>query len=190
MKPLAQNLLRDPSAVESLLAGRSGATQLLGFFLDSPLGTLKRSGLIEHRSSVMPLDQLLGDRGTLYYVDPRQSDASHDSYRTAVRAFADQVMGAGVAPFRLQAPCLLLINTQSDRSALLDCLELDPKATCMWYLQVRNFIASHLDQTSSAPEKSRLTQTLEALSSHRLEISMEVLKVGLGSLISSLINSR
>jgi hypothetical protein len=184
VKPLAQNLLSDPSAVESLLAGRSGATQLLGFFLDSPLGALKRSGLIEHRSSVMPLDQLLGDRATLYYVDPRQSDASHTSYRTAVRAFADQVMGAGVAPFRLQAPCLLLINTQSDRSALLDCLELDPKATCIWYLQVRN------DQTSSAPEKSRLTQTLEALSSHRLEISMEVLKVGLGSLISSLISSR
>jgi hypothetical protein len=60
----------------------------------------------------------------------------------------------------------------------------------MWYLQVSSFIASHLDQTSSAPEKSRLTQTLEALSSHRLEISMEVLKVGLGSLISSLISSR
>lgn len=190
MKPLAQDLFRDPSAIKTLLTGQPQSRHLLGFFLDSSRGELNRSGLIGRPASVLPLDRLLGNRATLYYVDPRRSEVPDDAYLEAVEAFADQLNSVNLIPFRIDPPCLLLVHVESDRSAVLDCLDLDRRETCMWYLQVREFLASHIGQSTQEHDKSGLAHALEALSSRRFEISMEVLKTSLGGLISSLMGSR
>ena len=98
MRPLAETLTNESGNVTFLINQHLDSHHIFGFFLDSNRADLKRSGLISHRDSVMPLENLLGDRVTLYYVDPMRSAAD---YRKAVEAFVFQVFSAGLVKFRL-----------------------------------------------------------------------------------------
>ena len=187
MRPLAETLTNESGNVTFLINQHLDSHHIFGFFLDSNRADLKRSGLISHRDSVMPLENLLGDRVTLYYVDPMRSAAD---YRKAVEAFVFQVFSAGLVKFRLNPPALLIVQAQYNQVPTLDYLPLDPQAMCIWHSQVDIFLRFIINKHVSLEERSKFSGLIESLSIKRTEISIEILKSGLGSLISSLVSSR
>lgn len=187
MRPLAETLTNESENVNFLINQHIDSHHIFGFFLDSKRADLKRSGLISHRDSVMPLESLLGDRVTLYYVDPMRSATD---YRKAVEAFVGQVFEVGLVKFRINPPALLIVQAQYNQVPTLEYLPLDPEAMCIWHSQVDIFLRSIINKQVSLEERSKFSGLLESLSSKRTEISIEILKSGLGSLISSLVSAR
>ena len=187
MRPLAETLTNESENVNFLINHHLDSHHIFGFFLDSKRADLKRSGLISHRDSVMPLENLLGDRVTLYYVDPMRSVTD---YRKAVEAFAAQVFEMGLVKFRLNPPALLIFQSQYNKVPTLDYLPLDPEAMCIWHAQVDIFLRLVINKHVSLEERSKFSVLIESLSSKRTEISIEILKSGLSSLISSLVSGR
>jgi hypothetical protein len=89
MKPLASDLTTF-SDFESGLRKDLSDGHVVGFLLDSRLGDLKKSGLILHPDAVIPLDDLLGKRATLFYPDPRRFE--RQAYLEAVRDFSQNLL--------------------------------------------------------------------------------------------------
>ncbi len=141
MKPLG-NQLTSFSDFESDLRKVLSDGHVIGFLIDSRLGDLKRSGLILHSEAVMPLEELLGQRATLFYPDPRKYEGSE--YSEAVRDFGQKLTEAESVRFEVRPPALLLMAYRGGVFENANVLSLNQRCVCLWHSQIYGFIQDYL----------------------------------------------
>ena len=108
MKPIGEDLLKLRNWDE-ILVGDSNDPITLGFLVDSPLGVLKKSGLISRPESVLELDEILtANNARVFYADPRKFAPT--AYKNAVQSFDQLLNEAGFINFEMSPPYLLLIK--------------------------------------------------------------------------------
>jgi hypothetical protein len=182
MKPLA-NQLTNFSEFESGLRNDLPDGHVIGFFLDSRLGDLKKSGLILHPDSVTPLDDLLGQQATLFYPDPRRFE--RQAYLEAVRDFGQHLLGSEHIRFEVELPALLLMTYLEGVFQKTTVLSLNPRAMCLWHGQVFAFIEEYLGGHLSRPLHDQGWRGV--IKKHAGPIALDSVKACVGILFSKVI---
>jgi hypothetical protein len=179
MRPLA-NPLTNSSEFDRQLGDAFVDGHVVGFLLDSPLGHLKRSGLISEQECVMPLHELLGGRATLFYPDPRRFEGQ--DYRAAIRDFGERLAESVKVPFKIRQPGLLLMTYREGVFQRTTALSLNIKTSCLWHRQVHHFIEEYLSNTALPTPKSQWIKRL--VQTHGENVGVDALKACAGLLIS------
>jgi hypothetical protein len=182
MKPLA-NELKSFSDFESGLRNELPDGHVIGFLLDSRLGDLKKSGLILHPDAVIPLDDLLGQRATLFYPDPRRFEGK--AYLEAVRDFSQKLLVSEHIRYEVELPALLLMTYQDGVFEKITVLSLNLKTMCMWHGQVYAFIEEYLGNHLSRPQHDQGWKNM--IKEHAGTIALDSVKACVGILFSKVI---
>lgn len=182
MKPLAFNLT-NYSDFESTLRNDLSDGQVIGFLLDSRLGDLKKSGLILHRDAVMPFEDLLGQRATLFYPDPRRFKGK--TYSEAVRDFSQKLLSSEHIRYEVEPPAILLMTYHNGVFGRTTVLSLKPKPMCMWHAQAYAFIEEYLGNHLSGHQADMEWKGM--IKTHAETIALDSIKACVGLLFSKLI---
>lgn len=182
MKPLANNLTSF-SDFESSLSKDLPDGHVIGFLLDSRFGELKKSGLILHPYSVIPLDNLLGQRATLFYPDPLRFEGK--AYLEAVRDFSQKLLVSELIRCEVKLQALLLMTYQDGVFEKITVLSLNPKTMCTWHGYVYAFIEEYLGSHLPRPQHDRGWKRM--IKEHAGTIALDSVKASVGALISKLI---
>ena len=181
MRPLGTRLTHFADFESDLRAGLSDG-HVIGFLLDSRMGDLNKSGLISHPKAVIPLDELLGNRATLFYPDPRRFEGR--AYSEAVRDFGQSLLGSEHVRYQVSTPALLLMTYHEGLFQRTAVLSLDSLPMCLWHAQVYGFVEEYLKSASlDRPTGEGWTSVIK---SHAGTIGVESLKVCVGVLINKL----
>lgn len=184
VKPLANNLTNYSTFESQLYAGLAEG-HVIGFLLDNRKGDLKRSGLLLHRDAVRPLDELLGQRATLFYPDPRKWEGR--AYAEVVHNFAKSLLGSGFFNYHVNTPALILMTYRAGQFENADVMSLDTAPMCMWQAEVANFFEGYL--TSHPQERRRKDWWLDRIKSHAGTITLEAVSVSVSVLFSKFLPS-
>ena len=189
MKPLAYELIHQPGAFASVLSNVSEG-DCIGFFLDSKKSEIKSSGLLDNPDAIMRLDSILGNRATLFYVDPRSNKASVTSYSSAVAAFSSALLGANLITFRVEPPCLLLLMSRDESFRVVDYLDLDSRGVCLWYSKVEEFLIDNLGARPRYSPNYERPSEFRRLLHYGRDITAEALKASISALVSGLLTNK
>jgi len=143
MHPLAKQLTSFSDFESDLLRASLSNGHVIGFLIDSGRSDLKKSGLILHPDAVMPIHELLGQRATLFYPDPREFHGTE--YSAVVRNFGQKLMGSQSIPFEVTPPALLLMTYRDSEFEQIKFLSLNQRTMCLWQAQVYAFIEEYLE---------------------------------------------
>lgn len=182
MHPLGTQLTNFPVFETDLLSNLTDG-HVIGFLLDSRTGDLKKSGLISHPKSVMPLHELLGQRATLFYPDPRRFEGRE--YSETVRKFSQHLLGSEYVRFEVTTPALLLMTYQEGRFEKITVLSLDRLPICLWHAEVYGFVEQYLG--NDLIDKSQGKWWRGMIKLHAGTIGIESLKTCVGIFFSKLI---
>jgi hypothetical protein len=181
MHPLGTQLTSF-SDFESDLRTALSDDHVIGFLLDSRHGDLKKSGLILHPDAVMPLHELLGQRATLFYPDPRKFEGRE--YLEAVQDFSQKLMGSENIRYQVEPPVLLLMTYRNGVFEMTKVLSLDQRCMCLWHAQVCAFVEEYMGHhLPNAPQG----QWRNMVTAHAGTIGVESVKACVGILFSKLI---
>ena len=154
MKPIGEDLLKLKNWDE-VIVGSPKDPITLGFLVDSPLGVLKKSGLISRPESVLELDEILtANNARVFYADPRKFAPT--AYKNAVQSFDQLLNEAGFINFEMSPPYLLLIKKIGDKFADPCLLEYDSRLSCMWFLLTRECLHTYFDDKSKFKQDPKL----------------------------------
>jgi hypothetical protein len=182
MNPLGTQLTNF-SVFESELLTSLTDGHVIGFLLDSRIGDLKKSGLISHPKSVMPLHELLGKSATLFYPDPRRFEGRE--YSETVREFSHNLLGSEFVRFEVTTPALLLMTYQEGRFEKITVLSLDSLPMCLWHAEVYAFVDQYLGNDPLDKSQGQLWRSMIKL--HAGTIGVESLKTCVGIFFSKLL---
>jgi hypothetical protein len=178
MRPLASHLTSFSDFTDLMPTNLSDG-HVIGFLLDSRYGELKKSGLLLHPDCVLPLDELLGQRATLFYPDPRKRQ-----YLEAVQDFGSMISGSEKVRFEITPPALVLITFLDGLFEKTKVLTLDQRTMCLWHAQIYAFIEDYLGNQLSDSKHAQGWRRL--VETHAGTIGMESLKAGVSVLFSKL----
>ena len=183
MKPLGEDLLKLKNW-DAELIGDSKDRRILGFLVDSPLGDLKRSGLISRSESVSELDAILtANNARLFYADPRKF--SQDAYKKAVQSFDQFLNEADFINFEISPPYLLLVQKKEDRFTDLCLLEYDRRLSCMWYLLTRECLQTYVNEKKELQQDPKLQGFIKRCAGTVRDESLKELSLKLVGLLTS-----
>jgi hypothetical protein len=181
MHPLGTQL-SNFSDFESDLRAALSDGHVIGFLLDSGRSDLRKSGLILHPDAVMPLHELLGEKATIFYPDPRRFEGR--DYQDAVREFGQKLMGSENVPYRITPPGLLLMTHREGVFEKTKLLSLDPGSICLWHSQVYTFVEEYLGNQLPSPQQEQWLKSM--VKTHAGAIGMESVKTCVGIFLSKL----
>lgn len=181
MRPLG-NLLTNFSDFESDLHSEMSNGHVIGFLLDSRTGDLKKSGLIIHPKAVISLDELLGQKATLFYPDPRRFEPRE--YAKVIQEFSQNLMGSDYFKFEVTTPALLLMTYKDGQFSRTTTLSLDSLPMCLWHSEIYGFLEEYLGNEQKDPQQGQWWKNL--VNTHANIIGVESLKACVAIIISKL----
>jgi len=181
MHPLGTQLTSFSDFEADLLSALSDG-HVIGFLLDSRHGDFKKSGLILHPDAVIPLHELLGQRATLFYPDPRKFEGRE--YLEAVQDFSQKLMGSENVRYQVEPPALLLMTYRNGGFEMTKVLSLDRHGMCLWHAQVYAFVEEYMGHNLPNTPKG---QWRNMVKEHAGTIGVESVKACVGILMSKLI---
>jgi hypothetical protein len=186
MRPLGRKL-SNFSDFESDLRANLSDKHVIGFLLDSRAGDLKRSGLILHPKAVLPLDNLLGQRATLFYPDPRKFEAPE--YPKIVRDFTQNLLGSDYISFEVTTPAILLMTYRQGNFSGTSVLSFDSLPMCLWYSEIYSFIEEYLENHEEDNQDQQQGHRWGSIvQSHAGIIGVESLKACVGIFFNKIVS--
>ena len=179
MKPLVNSLTEFDELMEMIRPGH-----IIGFLMDSGIGELRRSGLIAHPECVLPMDQLMGNRATIFYVGPNLK-GERDAYRDAVEAFNHSISQRPEITFDINPPCLILMQHQAEVLGQITYHPFPRRAMAIWFNVLHSALKEKLQQAEQS--KDRWVALQSAVINSMPSLAMESLKVSVGLLLSRVI---
>ncbi len=154
MKPLGEDFLEIKIWAEAL-SDHNHEGRTVGFLVDSPLGQLKKSGLILRPEPVVELDQTLtNNNAQIFYADPRRSSPA--AYKKMVQSFGQFLNETNLINFEVSPPYLLLGKKTGDHFKDFCLLEYDPRISCMWFLQTRDLLLNYFDEKQEVKQDPKM----------------------------------
>jgi hypothetical protein len=154
----------------------------IGFIIDSKRGVVRKTGLITHPECVLALDELLGGRATLFYLDPRVLDG--EKYADAVSNLQNNLITSGIVKFEIEAPCIMLMRYNQKQFSSLTVLLLNEKTICMWYSQAFDFISQYLESKIPSPPSKNAHGLKHLIKTHSGAIGIDALKMSIGQVLT------
>ena len=183
MKPLCEDLLNLKNWDEALVSD-SNDPITIGFLVDSPIGDLKRSGLISRPESVLELDEILtANNARIFYADPRRS--SPDAYKKMVLSFDQFLNATNLINFEVSAPYLLLGKKNGDHFKDFRLLEFDPRISCMWFLHTRELLLNYFDIKKEVRQDPKIQTFIKRCAGTIRDESMKEFSTKLVGLLTS-----
>ena len=159
MKPLGRDFLELKNWAEAL-PDHNNTGLTVGFLVDSPLGELKKSGLILRPESVVELDQTLtNNNARIFYADPRRTTPA--VYKKMVQSFDQFLNEANLINFEMSPPYLLLGRKTGDHFRDFYLLEYDPRISCMWFLQTKELLLNYFDQQNEIQHDPKIQKFIK-----------------------------
>jgi hypothetical protein len=183
MKPLGEDFLELKSWAEAL-PDHNNEGLTVGFLVDSPLGALKKSGLILRPESVVELDQTLtNNNARIFYADPRRSTPA--VYKKMVQSFDQFLNETNLINFELSPPYLLLGKKTGNHFKDFCLLEYDSRISCMWFLQTRELLLNCFDEKKEIRQDPKIQTFIKRCAGTIRDESMKDFASKLVGLLSS-----